>query len=302
LLHPCAVWFMFAKLGSDTNAWGAGTRMLGRLRVLLLMEADLWMTPGVRFRDRILYAISRFTTLPFGGFVWWFGPRFYSDNRLGLLLLPSYLREIQTLRLGLLSDESKTQSVRFVLDVGANAGQFARTLLSLEASCAVVSVEPNPAILPILSRNMKSFGKRWHVMAQAVGPQSRQTDFYYVAGKSGQGSVFAANAVMNLLGTSEPEHILIEEGPISLAAIEELVGVEIGEIDLAKIDVEGYELSALEGLSGVIYRHLWMEIISDRVGGFDVGNAVDHLERLTSRKASVLRREGDNVLFGLDSV
>jgi FkbM family methyltransferase len=276
--------------------------MLGRLRVLLLMEAALWLTPGVRLRDRVLYAISRVTTLPFGGFVWWLGSRFYSDNRLGLLLLPSYLREIRTLNEGLLSGESKGQRVRFVLDVGANAGQFARTLLSLDPSCVVVSVEPNPAILTILSRNMESFGARWHVVAQAVGPQSRQTDFYYVPGKSGQGSVFPANAVKDLLGTSKPQHIMIKEGPISLVTIEELVGAEIGEFDLVKLDVEGYELSALEGLSGVIYRYLWMEIISDRDGGFDGESAIDHLERLTSRKALAVTREGDNFLFSFNSV
>ena len=57
--------------------------MLARLRILMQMESALWRTPDVSLKVRFLYAVSRFTTLPLNGYVWWFGTRLYSDSRTG---------------------------------------------------------------------------------------------------------------------------------------------------------------------------------------------------------------------------
>jgi FkbM family methyltransferase len=209
--------------------------MLARLRVLLQMERALWRTQGVSFRVRFLYALSRMTTLPSGGYVWWFGRRLYSDSRLGLLLMPGYLQECQTVLQAMASLAIPRDTPLIVLDVGANVGQFASTLLALHTSAQVLSVEPNPVVLPILHKNLKTFVGRSFILTRAVGPELKQSDFYFVVGKSAQGSMYADNATKNLVGDPLARRVPIEEGPITSEQLARIGWGPSQIVDLVKL-------------------------------------------------------------------
>ncbi|MGB8195502.1 MAG: FkbM family methyltransferase [Acidimicrobiales bacterium] len=273
--------------------------MLARLRVLIQMENALWRTPDVPFMVRFLYALSRITTLPLNGFVWWFGGRLYSDSRLGLLLMPGYLQECRSV-LGAVSPlVAAPDSPLFVLDIGANVGQFARTLLALDASAQVLSVEPNPVVLPILRKNLTAFAGRSFILTRAVGPEMKQSDFFFVVGKSAQGSMYAENAVKDLVGDPTPRRVPIEEGPITSEQFAQIGWSPSQIVDLVKLDVEGYEMTALAGLSTIEFRFLWVEVIPDRLGGVRVDEFINTLQSSTSRTAAVVASHGDNVLLEL---
>ncbi len=274
--------------------------MLNRLRDLARLEFTLWTVSGISLRHRIAYAISRLTTLPFGGFIWWFGERLYSDNRLGLLLMPGYLIEIRAILDSIGSGGSPARGSRMVLDVGANVGQFARTMLALDPTCVVVSVEPNPVIIETLRRNMNSYSSRWSVLTHAVGPKAKESTFFVVRGKSAQGSIFHDNAAMGLVGHPVVERIQIDEGPITALEITGASGMDLAALELVKLDVEGYELQALEGLSELMFRYLWVEIIRERDGGLDVDEMVENINRIAKRNVELVTREGNNYLMRLE--
>jgi len=273
--------------------------MLARLRVLIQMERALWRTPGVPFKVRCLYALSRVTTLPSGGYVWWFGCRLYSDSRLGLLLMPGYLQECQTVLQAITSLSVPRDAPLIVLDIGANVGQFASTLLALDSSTQVLSVEPNPVVLPILRENLKSFVGRSFILTRAVGPEMKQSDFFFVVGKSAQGSMYAENATKNLVGDPTAQRVPIEEGPITSEQLVQIGWSPSQIVDLVKLDVEGYEMTALAGLSTIDIHFLWVEVIPDRHGGVSVSEFIETLQSSTSRRATTVAGLGDNVLLEL---
>jgi FkbM family methyltransferase len=273
--------------------------MLARLRVLIQMERALWRTPDVPFKFRFLYALSRITTLPLSGYVWWFGARLYSDSRLGLLLMPGYLQECRAVLRTISPPDARRVRPLTVLDIGANVGQFARTLLALDASAQVLSVEPNPVVLPILRNNLKAFAARSHILTRAVGPETKQSDFFFVVGKSAQGSMYAENAVKNLVGDPTARRVPIEEGPITSEELVQIGWSPSHVVDLVKLDVEGYEMTALAGLSAIDFHFLWVEVIPDRHGGVSVESFIETLQSSTSRAATIVAGHGDNLLFEL---
>jgi FkbM family methyltransferase len=273
--------------------------MLARLRVLIQMESALWRTPDVSFAARFNYALSRITTLPLNGYVWWFGRRLYSDSRLGLLLMPGYLQECRAV-LGSVSPLAASRNGPLtVLDIGANVGQFASTLLALDASAQVLSVEPNPVVLPILRKNLTAFTGRSFILTRAVGPEVKQSDFFFVVGKSAQGSMYAENAVKNLVGDPTAQRVPVEEGPITSEQLAQIGWRPSQIVDLVKLDVEGYEMTALAGLSALDFHYLWVEVIPDRHGGVSVDEFIETLQSATSRTATIVAGHGDNLLFEL---
>jgi FkbM family methyltransferase len=273
--------------------------MLARLRILMQMESALWRTPDVSLKVRFLYAVSRFTTLPLNGYVWWFGTRLYSDSRLGLLLMPGYLQECREVLRSISPLVAPRNVPLTVLDVGANVGQFASTLLALDSSAQVLSVEPNPVVNPILRQNLKAFASRSFILTRAVGPEVKQSDFFFVVGKSAQGSMYEENAVKNLVGEPTAQRVPIEEGPIRSEQLVQIGWSPSQIVDLVKLDVEGYEMTALAGLSNIDFHFLWVEVIPDRHGGVIVDDFIEAVQSSTSRTATIVAGHGDNVLLEL---
>jgi FkbM family methyltransferase len=188
-----------------------------------------------------------------------------------------------------------------VLDIGANVGQFARTLLALDTTAQVLSVEPNPVVLPLLHKNLTSFAGRSFIVTRAVGPELKESEFYFVVGKSAQGSMYADNATKNLIGDPLARRVPIEEGPITSEQLARIGWNPSQIVDLVKLDVEGYEMSALAGLSTIDFHFLWVEVIPDRHGGVSVDEFIETFKSSTSRRANIVATHGDNVLLELSA-
>ena len=223
------------------------------------MEYFLWFSDLMTFRSKVRYANSRVTRLGPKGEVIWFDKVFKSDNKLGLFLLPGYLPEISHILKGISYLESSKDFL--VVDIGANVGQFGTTILRAIPNIKLASFEPNPVAYEFLKENIQGLEDKWQIFNFGIDEISRKGKLYYVSEKSAQGSLIKQNSGIELL----TEKSLVSEIEVNLFTFQEAIKTNYSlqmfyEIDLLKVDVEGYEKSVLLGMVGTRYRFLWVEI------------------------------------------
>jgi FkbM family methyltransferase len=221
------------------------------------------------------------------------GKPFSYDNRLSPALLQTYPSEIEEL-----ARQMKLKEIVTVFDVGANVGQFAWTLKSYFPHLNVYSFEPNPTIFPLLEKNAKSLSG-WRACNFGIGPERTTIPFYFVQGKSGQGSVFKKNSMLNLQPNSvESLSIAVQPLDAETQRVEKLPA----QVDLLKIDVEGFELEALKGLKQVAWKYLYVEVSEGRDGAVSLEAVRSTVEALWNKRPDLIW-EGDtsqparNILF-----
>jgi len=130
-----------------------------------------------------------------------------------------------------------------VLDIGAHIGVY--TLLAawqLGSKGKVYAFEPDPRNLPFLQANIKrnGFADRVTVVPRVVSAQAGKTSFY-LAESTGVSSIFEKNQEPNA------------ETYVEMIALDDFLEESL-VVDVIKMDIEGAELLALEGMQRVINR------------------------------------------------
>lgn len=207
------------------------------------------------------------------------GRPFVYDNRLMPALLQGYPDEIATL-----DQWVGFAHARSVIDVGANVGQFGFALKSFFPHIAVYSFEPNPEPYAMLADNATRFSG-WATFPFGLAQTAGTREFFFVKGKSAQGSVFAENATMNLIDASR-QAIDVRLEHLTDAALE-AYGIP-AEIDLVKVDVEGAEFDVLESLDRIRWRYLYLELSLGRAGTRSLESVLSLLERQHGRRPRVV--------------
>jgi FkbM family methyltransferase len=131
-----------------------------------------------------------------------------------------------------------------VLDIGANIGIF--TVLAANAvgtEGCVVAFEPVPTNVDLLRRNLRSNSgaERVHVVEAAVGSHPGELTLYLEEHSVGTHSA----EVRANRATATVPMVTIDETVESL---------ELGRVDVIKIDIEGYEEHAVRGAERTIER------------------------------------------------
>lgn len=129
-------------------------------------------------------------------------------------------------------------------DIGANIGNHSIYMASFIAD-RLISIEPNPAVLPILRDNLMRNSGNYSIYACAVGD------------KEGRGNIFVPKAMEGNIGAARIEESSAV-GEIQISTLDSILEGWLEEdkhlcsISLIKLDVEGMEPMALKGAQNTI--------------------------------------------------
>lgn len=268
------------RVRCDAGEWSSGGHGVGKLslahyaRNLKLVERnrEWWQASGLTPRDKAAYYGSIVRTYATRDkVVHYLGHDLHFDNPATPLNLQNYPYEITRKVLANMSITPTT-----VLDIGANLGQFSLTTRHvLGGAVTIDAFEPNPYVFDFLRRNTADVaGVTIH--NYGVGAADGVSELHFDPSRTGIGSLIKENA-----GNPTELATITVTGDVSA-----ITGRDT--YDLVKVDVEGYEFHALEGLSAITPAYLFLEVsglgrakdykhsqlfgrIRDQWGEFDVG-------------------------------
>lgn len=141
-------------------------------------------------------------------------------------------------------------SVKTVLDIGGNIGQFSLTYATLSQDTRFDVFEPNPEAFKMLQDNTpRSMKRRISAYNYGISKPGKHT-LYVAPGKSSIASFIRNNAGSR----NNQKKVEIE----TINNISVVTGN--GSYDLIKVDVEGYEYEVLNSLRGLSTKYLFIEI------------------------------------------
>jgi FkbM family methyltransferase len=139
--------------------------------------------------------------------------------------------------------------IDLVLDVGANAGQYASGLRELGYEGRIVSFEPLPEAFARLQRAAASDG-RWEVRPFALGAQEAQAPLH-VAGNS-----YSSSLLEMLPGhlASAPDSAQVGTAQVEVRTLDALFpALRSGaQRTYLKLDTQGYEAAVLDGAAAAL--------------------------------------------------
>ena len=137
--------------------------------------------------------------------------------------------------------------LHYVVDLGANEGQWANAFLDLVSPKKLVMIEPNPAPFAALQRK---FGGRSNIELHnvAVGEVDGMTTLRVTRDSTGASLLAPKEQMRELIGGNWAVESEVE---CPLRTLDTLVAA-LPEISLLKIDVQGYEKEALSGATEIL--------------------------------------------------
>jgi len=204
-----------------------------RGRVKKVMAA-LGLDPILRYfwRKVLLSKVNGIVTVGIGGVSADFSIGSYSEyNRISSLVGE---KEVIEMLLEDLEDDD------VVYDIGANVGIYSCFAVAACPNIEVIAFEPHSGNISKLSKNLFNNGESWRCFQIALGEKDEIVTFNLASDTPGESR--------HSVSTSEGKIKTMQVKASSLIKQEELPSPNI-----IKIDVEGAELSVLEGLDGFLH-------------------------------------------------
>jgi FkbM family methyltransferase len=146
--------------------------------------------------------------------------------------------------------------VRTILDLGGNTGMASVFFRLVFPDAALACVEPVPANLRTLRRNLELNGLEVRVFEAAVGPEDGTTQFQVISDPRSGSAIYSEPAAV-------PDATYLTVPMISVDSILQALGWD--RIDLLKIDIEGGERQLLAN------RPPWLARVGAMVGEGHIG-------------------------------
>lgn len=145
----------------------------------------------------------------------------------------------------------------FVVDCGGNKGLYSDEILSRNAECEIVIFEPSRLNVEQLKKRYKKF-PQIIVIPKAVSSKKGELTLY--GDKPGSGLASLANRRLDHMSIN----MAINE-TVQVTTIDDMVPKV--QIDILKMDIEGYELNALKGALETLKR---VRVVQFEFGGSNI--------------------------------
>ena len=200
------------------------------IRPSLLQSFIIKIIYGNSLERRKFYFLKKFN-------IFLFLDRF---NYLGILITKGYIYENHTV--DLISENLKKDSIFF--DIGANEGYFSTITSRINYAGKTYAFEPLTQLIPIIEKNfLKNNCTNCKIFNVGIGEKSYTTKINTFADiNTGASSIIRKNKFNN------------KTQSIKIQSLDEFVlnNKIYNQIDLIKIDIEGYEVKAIEGMKGLL--------------------------------------------------
>ncbi len=152
-------------------------------------------------------------------------------------------------RAGLYDLAGRTDGTVTVLDAGANIGYYALQPVALLNDVEVLAIEPDPDSADWLRRNVElnDYGDRITVVERGVGAESGTATLHRLE-KANWNTMNARKAAIQ-------RGLHVEDVEVPIEPLDDIVrehGLDPDDVDVLRMDVEGYEHRALAGAEAVL--------------------------------------------------
>lgn len=265
---------------------------ISRIYLLLRLEFGSLRYPRTIRRSIILSFPLRILGILRGNTSFnWAGIKFTAESKFESMLMHVHQHLVNQLQQDCMLPEGGA-----ILDVGAHTGQFSACLLSIRPDLSVVSLEPNPTTFPLAqlnSRLRQELGSKWSTFPVGFDLETGLKQLHFVAGRSGQGSIYAENANLNMIGGSSNKVVSIDAQFINASGLTHLLDHPVDCWSLIKVDVEGHEAVIIPELSKLRFNFILMEIGTSRVGASSPSEVIELFGR-HGRRIRLVNLYGDS--------
>ena len=140
------------------------------------------------------------------------------------------------------------KEINFSIDIGANVGKYTKLLLT-ETNSEVIAFEPLPKAFEELKEIEKNFSSRLNVYNIGIGNKNSNLELNYSTEKSELASFIEDLDKLSFIDSKNNKKIIVEVMTLDSFFKKYEQTYKEKEIDLLKIDTEGFELEVLNGAS-----------------------------------------------------
>ena len=147
--------------------------------------------------------------------------------------------------------ESISKDLKFCIDVGANVGKYTNLLLS-ETNSQIISFEPLKEAFKELEKIEKENLNRLKVFNCAIGEKNTNLELNFSDEKSEKATFSNDIEKLSFFDHEKNKKIMTNIITLDSFFLDKSTFININEIDLIKIDTEGFELEVIKGAKDTI--------------------------------------------------
>ena len=168
--------------------------------------------------------------------------------------------------------------LRYVVDVGANVGQWATTLLNCITPEKLIVIEPLPDAFAILQKKFGS-NSRVELHNLAIGERESVETLKVTRDTTGASLLQPREEMRAVIGSN---WTITSQVEVKMTTLDRLL-VDLPEVSLLKIDVQGYERSVLAGATQTLAKTKFVLIELNFMSQYDGGSWLGDVHQILMR-------------------